>query len=93
MVIMMAILIDQDLDAKIFSESSLYSKRFLSNFKRSIIYNKDRKSSILSIGYQFTHEYKKIEYIDNLQLLLFLVISLMELNDRSNYIFRKIDFI
>ena len=59
------------LDAKIFSESSLYSKRFFSDFRRSIIYNKDRETSLLSIGYEFTHEYKKLEYIDSrIELLI-----------------------
>jgi len=50
------------LGAWIFAESSLYSKRFYSNFKRKLI--GDKEKSLLSIGYQFTHEYKKIEYID-----------------------------
>ena len=47
------------LDAWVFAESSLYSKEVFSNFKRKIIGDKDRKN-LLSIGYQFTHEYKKL---------------------------------
>jgi len=50
------------LGAWVVAESSLYSKRFYSDFKRKLIGNKEK--SLLSIGYQFTHEYKKIEYID-----------------------------
>ena len=50
------------LGAWVFAESSLYSKRVYSNFKRKLI--GDKEKSLLSIGYQFTHEYKKIEYID-----------------------------
>ena len=50
------------LGAFVFAESSLYSKRVYSNFKRKII--GDKEKNLLSIGYQFTHEYKKIEYID-----------------------------
>jgi len=45
-----------------FAESSLYSKRFFSDFKKAIISGKEK--NILELGYQFTHEYKKIEYID-----------------------------
>ena len=45
-----------------FSESSLYSKRFFSDFTKTIISGKEKK--LLEIGYQFTHEYKKIEYVE-----------------------------
>ena len=45
-----------------FAESSLYSKRFFSDLRKTIFSGKEKK--ILEIGYQFTHEYKKIEYVD-----------------------------
>ena len=77
------------LDAKIFSESSLYSKRFLSDFKRSIIYNKDRETSILSIGYEFTHEYKKLEYIDNRSSAIFGETKENAINDKSRMFFQE----
>ena len=46
-----------------FAESSLYSKRFFSDFRKTIISGKEKK--ILDIGYQFIHEYKKIEYFES----------------------------
>ena len=48
-----------------FSENSLYSKRFFSDFRKTIISGKEKK--LLEIGYQFTHEYKKIEYIEEFE--------------------------
>ena len=48
-----------------FSESSLYSKRFFSDFRKTIISGKEKK--LLEIGYQFTHEYKKIEYVESFE--------------------------
>ena len=48
----------------IFSESSLYSKRFFSNLKRSLLQNKEKDIDIISVGYKFTHEYKKFQYSD-----------------------------
>jgi hypothetical protein len=53
------------------SESSLYSKRVFTDFNRSLIYNKEKNSSILSIGLQFNHEYKKLEYNDDYTSALF----------------------
>ena len=49
----------------IFSESSLYSKRFFSDLRHKIIYNKDEDIDVLTLAYQFTHEYKKLEYNDD----------------------------
>ena len=46
----------------LFSESSLYSKRFFSYLQRTILKNKE--TDIISLGYKFTHEYKKFEYKD-----------------------------
>ncbi len=48
-----------------FAESILYSKRFYSDFRKTIISRKEKK--LLEIGYQFTHEYKKIEYVDKFE--------------------------
>ena len=48
----------------LFSESSFYSKRVFLDFNRSLIYNNEKDISTLSIGAQFKHEYKKIEYND-----------------------------
>ena len=51
------------LGALILAEGSLYSKRFFSDFQRILIKNKDRNT--LKAIYQFTHEYKKIDFIDS----------------------------
>tara|TARA_B100000989_G_scaffold298159_1_gene286362 strand:- start:2041 stop:4161 length:2121 start_codon:yes stop_codon:yes gene_type:complete len=48
----------------LFSESSFYSKRVFLDFNRSLIYNNEKDISTLSVGAQFKHEYKKIEYND-----------------------------
>jgi len=48
-----------------FAENSLYSKRFFSDIRKTIIGGKEKK--LLEIGYQFTHEYKKIEYVESLE--------------------------
>ena len=53
------------LGAWIVSESSLYSKRFFSDLRHKIVYNKDKGIDVLTLAYQFTHEYKKLEYNDN----------------------------
>ncbi len=77
------------LDTKMFSESSLYSKRAFSDFKRSIIYNKDRKTSLLSIGYEFTHEYKKLQYIDNRTSPIFGETNENSIRDKSRMFFQE----
>jgi len=48
----------------LFAEGSLYSKRFFSDFERIIFKNKKEKTNTLAVSYQFTHEYKKVKYID-----------------------------
>ena len=48
----------------LFSEGSLYSKRFFSDFMTVIINDKKNNQSLLSVNYQFTHEYKKLNYND-----------------------------
>ncbi len=77
------------LDTKIYSESSLYSKRAFSDFKRSIIYNKDRKTSLLSIGYEFTHEYKKLQYIDDRTSPIFGETNENSIRDKSRMFFQE----
>ena len=59
------------LGAWIFSEGSLYSKRFFSDFRKIVLYNKETKQKVLSVGYQFTHEYKKLEFLDESNGFLF----------------------
>ena len=59
------------LGSQIRAEGSLYSKRFFIDFEKSLLYNSKEETSDLSIGYQFTHEYKKIEYNDPLRAPLF----------------------
>ena len=77
------------LDAKIFAESSLYSKRFFSNFKRSLFYNKEKEISLLSIGYEFTHEYKKLEYIDDRTGNIFGQTNENAIRDKSRMFFQE----
>ena len=55
----------------IYSESSLYSKRFFSHIKRTILRNKNNKNDIISLDYKFTHEYKKLQFSDDLGSIIF----------------------
>jgi len=72
------------------SESSLYSKRVFADFNRSLIYNKEKETSALSFGLQFTHEYKKLEYNDPYTSGLFgEVTEGILVSDQSRYIFQK----
>ena len=48
----------------LFAEGSLYSKRFFSDFQRVLLKNKKEGLNSLALNYQFTHEYKKIEFND-----------------------------
>ena len=50
----------------VFSEGSLYSKRFFSDFQRVLFKNKKENLNTLAVNYQFTHEYKKIEFNDEM---------------------------
>ena len=74
------------LGGSIFSESSLYSKRFFSDLRHKIIYNKDEDIDILTIAYQFTHEYKKLEYNDNYSSPLFGEFIGEDIKDQSRFI-------
>jgi len=55
----------------VFSRGSLYSKRFFSDFQRVLFRNKKENLNTLAVNYQFTHEYKKIEYNDESNNTLF----------------------
>ena len=59
------------LGPQLYSRGSLYSKRFFSDFERIILKNKKDLTNILAVNYQFTHEYKKIEFIDEMNNLTF----------------------
>ena len=55
----------------VFSSGSLYSKRFFSDFQRVLLKNKKENLNTLTVNYQFTHEYKKIEYNDEMNNRIF----------------------
>ena len=55
----------------VFARGSLYSKRFFSDFQRVLLKNKKENLNTLTVNYQFTHEYKKIEYNDEMNNKLF----------------------
>ena len=55
----------------LFSKSSLYSKRFFSDFQKVLIKNKKENLNTLAVNYQFTHEYKKIEFNDEMNNKIF----------------------
>lgn len=75
------------LGSQIEAEGSLYSKRFFIDLEKSLIYNPEEETSNLSLGYQFTHEYKKIEYNDPLRAPLFgSTINETPVSDQSRYI-------
>ncbi|MBL6677810.1 MAG: hypothetical protein ISQ43_03095 [Flavobacteriaceae bacterium] len=75
------------LNGSLLSESSMYSKRFFSDLRHKIIYNKDEDIDVLTLAYQFTHEYKKLEYNDNFKASFFgefIDVDLIE--DQSRFI-------
>jgi len=75
------------LGSQIRAEGSLYSKRFFIDFEKSLLYDSKKETSNLSIGYQFTHEYKKIEYNDPLRAPLFgSTTDEKPVSDQSRYI-------
>ena len=59
------------LGTNLLSRGSLYSKRFFSDFKRIILKNKKENTNTLVVNYQFTHEYKKVEFIDDMNSKIF----------------------
>jgi hypothetical protein len=69
----------------VFAEGSLYSKRFFSNLQRVLISNKKR--NVLSVNYQFTHEYKKLQYKDDNKSAIFGELDNdQNINDESRFI-------
>jgi hypothetical protein len=74
----------------LFAEGSLYSKRFFSDFQRVLLKNKKEGSNSLAINYQFTHEYKKLEYDDPYTSSLFGEVEEgILVSDQSRYILQK----
>ena len=62
---MMDILTDQDL-VQIYLHLEVYTQKdFLQTSQGLIILNKDEKNTSLIFGYQFTHEYKKLNFKEN----------------------------
>jgi hypothetical protein len=83
-------LIDPDYLVRLLAESSLYSKRVFADFNRSIIYNNEKEASVLSLGLQFKHEYKKLEYDDPYTSSLFGEVEEgILVSDQSRYILQK----
>ena len=75
------------------AESSLYSKRFFSDFKRTILKNSDNRE-ILSLGYRFTHEYKKLKYSDPFNRPIFGEFNEeFQIEDESRYILQENEII
>ncbi len=71
----------------IFSEGSLYSKRFFSDFHYAFIKNKTKGIKSLALNYQFTHEYKKNQYNDDFKSTTFgELIEVEEVSDQSRFI-------
>ena len=75
------------LGPQIFSEGSLYSKRFFSDFHYDLIKNKTKGIKTLALNYQFTHEYKKNEYNDDFKSRTFgELIEVEAVSDQSRFI-------
>ena len=55
----------------LYGEGFLYSKRFFSDFERVLLKGEKEDSNTLAINYQFTHEYKKIEFSDPMNNKIF----------------------
>ena len=75
------------LGPKIIAEGSLYSKRFFSDFHYALIKKKSQNLNTLALNYQFTHEYKKIQFKDQSKNLTFGDLDeIEEVNDLSRFI-------
>jgi hypothetical protein len=59
------------LSPMILSDGSLYSKRFFSDFETIVLTSGKEGNNTLALNYQFTHEYKKIQYNDPRNAKLF----------------------
>ena len=55
----------------LYGEGFLYSKRFFSDFERVLLKGEKEDTNTLAINYQFTHEYKKIEFSDPMNNKIF----------------------
>ena len=78
------------LPSRLLSEGSLYSKRVFADFNRSLIYNNEKEASVLSLGLQFKHEYKKLEYNDPYTSPLFGEVEEgILVSDQSRYVLQK----
>ena len=71
----------------VFSRGSLYSKRFFSDFQKVLVKNAKNNLNTLAVNYQFTHEYKKIEYNDEMNNKIFgEVYEIDVVSDQSRFI-------
>ena len=78
------------LPTHLLSESSMYSKRAFIDFNRSIIYDKEKDKSTLSVGIKFKHEYKKLEYQDPYNSNLFgEIYEEINVSDKSRYVIQE----
>ena len=59
------------LSPMLFGEGSLYSKRFFSDFERVILSGKKEGLNNITLNYQFTHEYKKVQFSDPMNNKMF----------------------
>ena len=59
------------LSPMLFGEGFLYSKRFFSDFERVLLTGKKESLNTLTLNYQFTHEYKKIQFNDPMNNRMF----------------------
>ena len=74
------------LPSALLAEGSLYSKRFFTDIERQINFKGKERKGDLSLGYQFTHEYKKIEYNDpNTSALFGMIPNGFTVSDQSRY--------
>ena len=60
---------------------------------KELIYNNEKENTILSVNYQFTHEYKKVEFNDEMNNELFGDVEFINdeqtVSDLNRFIFRK----
>ena len=59
------------LGPSLFGEGSLYSKRFFSDFERVLLNSEKQNSNKIKLNYQFTHEYKKVQFSDPMNNQIF----------------------
>jgi len=59
------------LSPMLYGEGFLYSKRFFSDLERVILNGNKERSNKITLNYQFTHEYKKIQFSDSMNNKMF----------------------